>query len=183
MPILAYYSEEEENKGREKERSSEWKSGGSPPPQTVVNKAMWMYLRGWEKDVFEVKTEPSWESLCLALLCRSTTRGVGPEVSLREGSGGRIATRRAVTFGRRSRRRPELESFVLPRRQCYWLPKRGILSRSFLYDALKGCVIVLPVLVRGYSPLPYTDRCCSLLGNPYPFPSYHNSGYLSAIGL
>ena len=31
------------------------------------------------------------------------------------------------------------------------------MSRSFLYDALKGCVIALTGLVRGYSPLLYTD--------------------------
>ena len=45
------------------------------------------------------------------------------------------------------------------------------LSRSFLYDALKGCVIALTVLVRGYSPLLFTYRYFSLLVNPYPpFP-------------
>jgi len=40
-------------------------------------------------------------------------------------------------------------------------------SRSFLYDALKGCVLALTVLVIGYSPLLYTDRYYSLLVNPY----------------
>ena len=51
------------------------------------------------------------------------------------------------------------------------------LSRSFLYDALKGCVIALTVLVRDYSPLLYTDRYYSLLVYPYPLSQ------LSPFGL
>ena len=94
-----------------------------------------------------------------------------PDIKLHENysSGNRAGV--CWKTGRRTERQDEANRrFSLFIQTC-------LVSRSFLYDALKGSVIALTVRVRGYSPLLFTDRYFSLLVKPYPLSQ------LSPLGL